>query len=34
MVLDGATITYAGPAADAPADDAAEVSRAAVVMPG
>jgi imidazolonepropionase-like amidohydrolase len=34
VVLDGATITYAGPAADAPADDAAEVSRAAVVMPG
>jgi imidazolonepropionase-like amidohydrolase len=34
VLLDGATITYAGPAGDAPADDVAEVTRAAAVMPG
>ncbi|MGH3319236.1 MAG: metal-dependent hydrolase family protein [Streptosporangiaceae bacterium] len=34
VVLDGATITYAGPAASAPATPAATVTRTAAVMPG
>src|ERR1700684_2173409 len=34
VVLDGARISYAGPAATAPAAPGASLSRAAVVMPG
>ncbi|NUR92951.1 MAG: amidohydrolase family protein, partial [Nonomuraea sp.] len=34
VVLDGATIAYAGPAAGAPATPGAVESRAAAVMPG
>lgn len=34
VVMDGGTITYAGPAEDAPATPQASVTRASVVMPG
>ena len=34
VVLDGSTIAFAGPAAEAPASDGAQVTRTAVVMPG
>ncbi len=34
VLLDGPTITYAGSASDAPTSDAAQVTRAAAVMPG
>ena len=34
LVADGAVITYAGPAAGAPATPAADVTTATVVMPG
>jgi imidazolonepropionase-like amidohydrolase len=34
VLMDGATIIYAGPAADAPASQGAQTTRAAVVMPG
>jgi len=34
LVLDGSTIAFAGPAADAPASDSSHVTHAAVVMPG